>query len=70
MMETASNRAIAEFLDRNDERVTNRKVAGFFERMAETPFESFDGDPSDYWVIIGDKRAYSRYKRRLEQHHE
>jgi len=67
LMETASNRAIAEALSRGGEKVSQKQVADMFKRMAETPFEKFDGeDPSDYWLIITDARAYNRYMRQLK----
>jgi hypothetical protein len=67
LMETASMRAIAEALSTAGEKVTDKTVAGYLERWEALPFESFNGDPSDYWVLIGDKHAYKRYMRRLEQ---
>jgi hypothetical protein len=67
LMETASNRAIAEALSRGGEKVSEKQVANIFKRMAQTPFEKFDGeDPSDYWLIITDARAYNRYMRQLK----
>lgn len=70
LMETVSLTKIARALSGGGHKVTPKKVAGMFKRWKETPFESFTGDPSDYWLIITDAHAYNRYKRRLSRDRE
>jgi hypothetical protein len=67
LMETVSLESIAKALSRGGHRITPKQVAGMFRRWKETPLESFEGDPSDYWLIITDALAYNRYRRGLSR---